>query len=74
MAGLDLDFFLATLLCSLVNLYVIKGLTKIESSACLELSLSVLELVSIQSKEKRSPWFCTVLFDPLKLIIIKDTL
>lgn len=49
-----------TPLCSVVNLYLIKGLTKIKSSASLELSLSVLELISIQSKEKK------VLFDPLK--------
>lgn len=52
-AGLDLEVFLTTPLFSVVILYLIKGLAKIKSSACLELSLSVLELISIQSKEQK---------------------
>lgn len=53
MAGLDLEGFLPTPLFSVVILYLIKGLAKIKSSACLKISLSVLELTSMQSKEQK---------------------
>lgn len=53
MEGLDLEVILITLLFSVVILYLIKGLPKIKSSACLELSPSVLELISIQLQEQK---------------------